>query len=176
MTEEQRKNHPVWELYDLQRDCALNSLVYLSLTDRYSKIIFWLDIVTALFAGSSAIAGFSFWKTLAGHQVWIVGSGCATVIAGLKPVLRLTDKLKRYQDLYSRYVMLEAACANLSTQVKNARTYSNANVNALIKLRERAAAIAASAPVVKYRDSFIRKIQAKVTRLMPPEQFYIPET
>ncbi len=169
------KDHPVWELYDLYRDSAYYSRLYLFLTDRYSTVIFWLDIVTAVFAGSSAIAGLSFWTTPTGHQFWIVGSGCAAVIAGLKPVLRLTDKLKRYQDLYSRYVVFETSCANLVTQVKNAKRYSNTHMNALLKLRERAAALEASAPAVQFKDAFVRSIQARVNHLMPREQFYIPE-
>ena len=170
----QKSRHPIWDLYDLQREARFLSKLYLAKVHTYSQVILWADLITTLFAGSSAIAGFSFWKSGFGNQAWAIGAGLAAIVSVSKPIFRLTERVKIYQDLYARYTELEHDCEILATKIKNAGKYTDSSKNAVLSLKKNAKTIARNAPPTKFRKKFEKEVQAQVNHELPADRFYIP--
>ncbi len=67
---ESRQNHPVWKVYDQLRTARFNEKI---LTHRLKCLILGnriLEIILAISAPFSAIAGLWFWNTDTGQIVW----------------------------------------------------------------------------------------------------------
>jgi hypothetical protein len=166
--------HPIWELYNLQRDSRYYSKLYWRQVDFLLKVGFWSDIVTTIFAGSSAIAGFTIWKTSAGSYLWAIGAGLAAVISALKPLLKLNDRIKSYTELYNAYTDLEFDCKIIAIKVKNNAQYSQADKQAVLDAQQKARELAKKTPPKRFAETYRRAIQTEVNHELPPERFYIP--
>jgi hypothetical protein len=170
-----RENHPIWNLYDLQRDSRFYAKLYALKVNRLESAIFWSDVVTTVFAGSSAIAGFAFWNEPAGHQLWVIGSGAAAIIAAIKPLTHATTKLKTFQDLYSGYLDLGLDCELIAFRIQQANEYNQIHRRAVIAAKEKERAVTRRTPPQKQNTKLFERIQNQVNRELPKERFFIPE-
>jgi hypothetical protein len=167
-------HHPIWELYDLHRESCYLAKLYQGRAEFLLAVSFWSDVVTAIFAGSSAVAGFAMWKSGAGAPVWAIGAGLAALISTLKPVLRLNEKVKQYESLGSAYTDLMHECKIIGTRVKNESGYSQAHMRATLAAQENARKLAGKTPVWGFSLDHRRAVQAEVNRELPKEIFFIP--
>ena len=168
-------DHPIWDLYNLQRSCRYNTKLYSYWAEFLLRIDFWSDVVTACFAGTSAIAGFTFWTTTAwGSRFWVVGTACAAVIMVVKPISKLNDKIKTYTDLCREYRDLESDCKIIAIKVKNESAYTSKHVDELIVTQEKARQIEKGIPPSHFSVSKRKSIQAEVNEELPLDDFYIP--
>lgn len=92
-------------IYDAYRIAALNKKYYGRRLASYRRLNFWIEIAIAIgTTGSGGIAGLAIWGTLPGSYMWLVLSGIAAVLAVVKPVLQLADRIENYTKLYAGYV------------------------------------------------------------------------
>lgn len=167
-------HHPIWALYDLHRESCYLAKLYQGRAEFLRTVSFWSDVVTALFAGSSAVAGFAVWKNGAGAPVWALGAGLAAVIATMKPVLRLSEKVKQCESLGNAYTDLMHECKIIGTRVRNESAYSPAQMKATLSAQENARKLAGKTPVWGFSLNHRRAVQAEVNRELPKEIFYLP--
>src|SRR5262245_25802146 len=166
--------HPIWDLYDLQRDSRFYTKLYGLKAHRLESAIFWTDVVTTIFAGSSAVAGFAFWKDPTGHQLWVVGTAIAAVLAAIKPLMQLPTKLKTYQELYFGYAGLDLDCDALKIRIHQAREYNKVFRDAVIAIKDKERAVAVKAPPQKEDAPLVERIYAQVNKELTDERFYLP--
>lgn len=166
--------HPIWDLYDLQRDSRYYGKLYCIKVNRLVDGIFWSDLLTTGFAGSSAIAGIAFWKSPIGQELWVLGTAVAAVISLVKPLLHLTTKLKNFQDLYSGYLDLELDCQLVAFKVRQSGEFNQIHRRALLAIKEKERAVARRTPPQKDDKRLAERLQKEVNRELPVERFYIP--
>jgi len=85
-------------------------------------------LLTALFASSSAIAGWALWQNEAGKHVWIVLSGVTALVAILDGVLGSRDKLKRYAELSGSFVRLSQSLQGLLSDMRIEPNFDTAKI------------------------------------------------
>src|SRR5207245_5278482 len=91
---ERDPNHAVWEVYDLRRTCRLNVKYYQRLGEKLATQNFRIELILAITAPSSAVAGLVFWQTQTGKIIWGMLGFVAAFLAVAKPLLHLTDKIQ----------------------------------------------------------------------------------
>ena len=104
-------NDYVKKFYDEFRDAEMNKEYYAEKLSASKKRLKYLNIFLALFAGSSAVIGFSFWSsTVFGYPVGAVVLG---VLVGLaiclsiaKPYLGLESDIERLSSIQGVYGIL----------------------------------------------------------------------
>lgn len=133
-----------------------------------------MDVITTLFAGSSAIAGFAFWNDPIGHPFWVAGAAVATILSVLKPILKLTDRLRLYQKLFTGYVDLASTMDSIALKVRQERTYSASHTAALLLANEKGAALRVEHPAEWGNKKFRLRLQDEVNRELPVDRFYFP--
>lgn len=89
----------LWYLYNSYRDAAMNRKYYGVCLNRTRRLATVLDALVAV-GTSTAVGGWVIWKDSAGAATWGVLSGLAAVIALVKPLLKLTEKVERYSKLF----------------------------------------------------------------------------
>jgi len=63
-------------------------------------------LLAALFASSSAIAGWALWKSDTGKHYWLILAGIAAVVSIIDSVFASQEKVKRYTELSSSFIRL----------------------------------------------------------------------
>jgi hypothetical protein len=107
-------------------------------------------------------------------MLWVSGSAIAAVIALLKPVLRLTDRLKTFQDLYTGYTDLEFDCETIASKVKQDGKFTPSHHRWFLAAKAKERNLATRAPAERNRRVLARRLQQEVLRELPRERFYIP--
>ena len=100
-------DHPVWEVYKLQRTARLSVKYYTIKLERLERINIFIQIVIAASLPTSTIAGFSYWTTSEGNQIWGYILAFASLLAFLQPFLKLTEKIKKFDSILSGYMVLD---------------------------------------------------------------------
>lgn len=90
------------KLYDQYRTARMNHEYYGRRLHNYQRINLIYEIVLAL-GTSSAVAGFYFWKTDPGKQMWAAFGVVVIIFSVLKPVLQIPKKVERYSRLHAGY-------------------------------------------------------------------------
>jgi len=98
-----REQNRVWGVDDLLRTARLNVKYYSARLAFFQRCNFLLELVLAITAPSSAVAGLWFWKTSTGEFAWTTLGVVAALAAVLKPLLQL-DKKVGYPDSAARPV------------------------------------------------------------------------
>lgn len=166
--------HPVWDVYDLYRTARLNVKYYCGRVHWLSKVNLVMEFMIAAFASSSAVAGFALWSSETGKVAWQLLAAVAATLAILKPLLRLTDKIKLLEEIIAGYRVLEHDLRKIEISIKQRRVYDE-------ELRVRfAAALDRMDELASKNDEnhvdrkLKRRCQEEVARELPASSFYIP--
>jgi hypothetical protein len=96
---EKRRDHPLWDVYDLLRTASLNVKYHSAIVRRLQKVNTSMEVTLALVAPSSAIAGLWLWKTDEGAYTW----KALAVIAAVVALLKLADRIRRGEETVTGY-------------------------------------------------------------------------
>lgn len=104
-------NDYVKRFYDEFRDAEMNKEYYAQKLARSKRRLKYLNIFLALFAGSSAVVGFSFWgSTILGYPVGALALGflvgLAICLSIAKPYLGLESDIERLSSIQGVYGIL----------------------------------------------------------------------
>jgi hypothetical protein len=171
----ERKDHPVWTVYDRLRTARLNVKYYSARLDRYEKWNFALEFILLASAPSSAIAGLWFWNTETGKLVWQSLSVIAAIAAILKPLLGLTKRMKDYESSLSGYRGLEYDLMQIKALIEQKQKYDQALQTDFRKALEREKTLVIKSPETREDRKLKRECEEEVLRELPPERFFVPE-
>jgi hypothetical protein len=93
-------------IYDDYRDALLNRLYNGIRVEQYSSRTKSFDIVIALGASGSGVAGFALWQAEYGKLIWGLISAVSIILAVIKPILKWPEKLDEYSELYAEYSLI----------------------------------------------------------------------
>jgi hypothetical protein len=77
-----------------------------------------LEIIIAVGASGSGVAGFALWKSEIGQYIWGSISGASILFSVVKPILNPASTIEKYSKLSSDYASLSARCDNLLQNIK----------------------------------------------------------
>jgi hypothetical protein len=169
------KDHPIYDVYDFQRTVCLNIKYYGRRLRRIERLNFWIEVVIAITAPGSALAGLWFADTEVGKSVWMLLTAIATTLAVVKPFLKFPSNVKRYEQVLSGYRALMSDVEELVHQIKIDKEYTKASRKTFEAARRKKSALAQNDPEPAPSQKIIEICMDEVNKQIPPESLYIPE-
>jgi hypothetical protein len=115
-----RVNAQLGVIYDTYRTALLNKLYYGAKLERYQKINMWLEILIAIGATTSGVAGFQLWKIQPyGPIAWGAYALLVAVLATAKPFLQLSKAIERYSKLHTGHLYNSLALYKLIAKIRS---------------------------------------------------------
>jgi len=167
--------HPVWTVYDRLRTARLNVKYYSRRLQTVERWNFAIEVVLAITAPSSAVAGLWFWNSDVGKQIWQDLGIVAALVCVLKPLLNFGKRIKDYESVLSGYRVLEYDLMEIKSNIEQEQKYDSRQQSEFKKLLQREKALAGKAPETRENRKVKRICQQEVLRELPPKHFYIPE-
>jgi hypothetical protein len=170
-----RSSEPkVWEFYDFLKTIRLNWKYYKQELLWKRKISNAFEILLAITAPGSALAGFSAWQFGAGKVLWMVLGVLAALFSLAKPILKINKKIERLEKVTQRYAVLDGECFALASDIRHRECYDDKHYDQFQRLlKERNQAKTDMADEVENRRK-IEKLQDEVNCELPADNFYIP--
>lgn len=169
------RNHPVWDVYDAYRDSKLWVLYYSEKLDRHKRLNSFIEIILAITTSSSAVAALWLWDTALGREIWKYVLAASAILAIIKPIIKLTEKVQRYEEVLSGYRGLENDLKIIIIQIKQSRKYGIPHRTKLTEAVSRQGELQKKNPEAKHETSLIEKCRSQVKKDFPPEHFFIPK-
>jgi len=170
-----RESKPVWAVYDKLRTARLNVKYYCCRLQVLEREDFWIELVLLVTAPSSAVAGLWFWKTDLGRTAWQYLGVIAAIAAVVKPLLRLTKRIKDLESVISGYRTLEYDLREITTLIEQKQKYDASLQSEFRKALQREKILAGKTPETREKRRVKDRCQAEVLRELPHESFFIPE-
>ena len=167
-------NHPVWDVYDLFRTARLNIKYYSHKLTNLKRTNFCIELALAIGAPSSAIGGFYYWNTPCGSIIWKWILGITAVVALVKPIIKLSDKIESYGKTVNGYRILEHQVEKNVIQIKQDKSYSEKHRTLLESAIEMVGKLKENDPEIKINNKLKKKYQDEVLKELPVDNFYIP--
>lgn len=168
-------NHPVWDVYDQYRTARLNVKYHAVLLRRYKRNNLLIEIVLAISAPTSAVAGLWFWETVAGAWIWKVFGVISAVLAVAKPVLNITDKIRNIQEILMGYKALDHDLQRLSIEIRQNQKYDKQMQRKFYNLLDKKKELITSSTVETSNEKLLSQCEQEVLCELPVDSFYIPE-
>lgn len=169
-----REQAQVREIYDELRTTRFNELCY---TWKAKVLRGWsltLQLVLAVFATSSPIAGWEIVKQGASfHSLWVVLSSITALISIITPILRLDDRLKLATKLATGYCLLAYDLRQIAAEMQHNQSLTQKAMDLFEATRQRTRELEteiAPAPSKKMQ----RRFQAQVLTELPAATMYWP--
>ena len=169
------KDHPVWRVYDLYRTARLNVKYYSAKLHSAEVTAKWIDWILLVTAPGSAIAGLWFWQEPIGEKIWQVFGVIAAFAAVSKPSLKLSKKIKTYEELRIGYRALEHDLYEITEMVIQEKKYDKKLQTRFLEALTRKGVLVKKEPDSKENKKLKRKCEDEVKRELPPSYFYVPE-
>ncbi|WAK01355.1 hypothetical protein [Methylobacter sp. YRD-M1] len=168
--------HPVWGVYDLYRTARLNVKYYSARLDRLETWNLTLELILAITAPSSAVAGLWFWDTEIGSIAWKLLGVIAAVTAVIKPVINLPKKMKSYGEVLSGYRALEHDLYEIKEMVMQNQKYDKEAQSDFRKALKKKGALSATDPETTHDILLVKKFTNEVNKELPVDSFFNPTT
>src|SRR6516165_3660759 len=78
-----------------------------------------LEIIIAVGASGSGVAGLALWKSDIGQYIWGCIAGASILVSVVKPILNPASTIEKYSKVSSDYATLSARCDNLLQNIKD---------------------------------------------------------
>lgn len=169
-----KRNHPVWEVYDLHRTCRLNVKYWVVKLIRLRRMNFWLEYMLAATAPSSAIAGLVFWTTAYGKTAWSILIIVTAFLALGKPLLKLSGRLDKLQKVVTQYKSVDFQLEALGNDIRREENYSGAMVNIYKNLANQVREISKDEPIQSVDQDLRKSCYREVNKELPLTYFYVP--
>ena len=160
------------DVYRDTRNVVLTKKYYENKLARIQRLNDWYEIVLA-FGTSATVAGWSFWKEPSGYTLWNAVGVITALLAIIKPIIKLSDEIKRLSSLATKYAALQIDFQKLVFTIKYDRGFTDRSYRTYMRIFEKMRDIGeredADAP-----DKKLRKFAAKVNQEFPPTNFWAP--
>jgi hypothetical protein len=169
-----KKDHPVWELYDEIRTARLNVKGLQHELKWLRRKSITLDVIIAT-SGASSIGGLWFLQNGIGATLWRSLGVVAIVCAVVKPFLPYTENRITNARLLTSYRVLEHDLHCISVGVKERKHYDDQAKaefrTAMMRKEELVKQTEGTCP----RKQVILKLWAEINNELPEGGFYIPK-
>jgi hypothetical protein len=135
-----------------------------------------MQIVLAVSAPGSGIAGIWFMKTAEGRVFWESLTGLASVVAVVQPLLGLTRKIREFETLVSGYRVLEFDLRELTARIRQSRAYTPKNQAEVLNISARERHLIEKCTEPTQSPRLKRHCEQEVNEEFPANSFYVPET
>jgi hypothetical protein len=169
-------HHPVWVVYDLLKTARLNVKYYAARLNSIERQNFGIELVITIAAPTSAVTGIWLLKTDLGQELWKYLAGIAAIAAVLKPLLKLSTKIKHMEQCLSGYRALEYDVEQIVNKIKTERVYSKACKNMLDEAQKKKKVLVCNPPENNQDQELIERLYDEVNKEFPFGSFYVPET
>jgi len=169
------KHHPVWTVYDKIRTARLNVKYYSRRLQVLERSSLTLDLILAIAAPTSTVAGLWFWQSESGRAIWQLLGIPAALAAVLKPVLGLTKRIKEYESVLAGYRTLEFDLCHIKSLVEQETAYTEPMRARLEDALERERALVTKNPETRENPTIKKTCEEEVLKELPPSCFLIPE-
>jgi hypothetical protein len=168
-------NHPVWDVYDEFRTSRLNVKYHAALLRKYKRVNFWLELILAIAAPTSAVAGLLFWETDLGAILWRFFGAVAAIVAVAKPLLGVSDKIAKLEEILVGYKSLSHDVQFLTIMIKQEQRYDRAMQQRFYELLDKKKELLTSSKIETDNKRLLSLCEQEVLKELPVESFYIPE-
>lgn len=166
----------VWEVYDKLRTVRLNFKYYSS---RLGTLQAWnttMEIVLAVAAPSSAIAGLGFWKYALGALIWKFFGAVAAFLAVLKPILGLTRRVKETEGIVTGYRVLDFDLMELKAAIEQRGRFDGPLQAQFRKaIQPLRTLVTQTAAEGRPNKKVLQRCQDEVMQELPVEAFFVPD-
>nr|WP_294543130.1 hypothetical protein [uncultured Rhodopila sp.] len=160
-------------LWDNARTARLSELYYGERLDRLSRWNFIFELLVAIGASGSGIAGWAVWQDKIGAVVWACIAGLAAVIAIAKPLLAIDRRIRHATRQQQLYRSILSSLENLAFDIQQAGTLSAENRRRYQRARENLRqAEDADDPAQNLRR--LEQLQQRVDKEMPAHSLWVP--
>lgn len=167
--------HPVWDVYDTYREARLWVIYYSERLNWYKGLNFYIEIVLAITTSSSAVAILWFWNTPLGQEVWKYIVVVSALLAVIKPIIKITEKVQRYEEVLTGYKGLENDLKMIVVQIKQSNKYGTIHRTKLLEVMTRQGELLQRSPEAKPEERLHNKCKLQVTKELPAEHFFVPK-
>ncbi len=167
-------DHPAWEVYDLLRDTRFNAAYYVEKLARAQRSQRWYEILLAVMAPGSAIAGFTVWKTDWGSVLWTVLASIVALLAVAKPFLKMSESVQTYESSATEYRSISSELDSLRSEIAQDRAYGAQHREWLRHIRLRVTRAADSEPIEPPDNSLRAQLYERISLEHPINKFYFP--
>ena len=167
-------DHQVWELYDFHRTVRLNWKYYKRRLHRMRNVNNALEILLAVTAPGSAIAGYAAWQDEVGRWIWMALGTVAAVFSLAKPVLKLGQALERLEKAAQAYAGLDGDCQELTSEIRHARTYTDQHYAQFLRLLKKRNDFKQTMADEAEDRKLILELQDEVAQELPADGFFVP--
>lgn len=169
-----RLDHPVWLVYNQQRTACLNAKYYGHKLRTAERETFWMDIMIAIAAPTSGIAGLAMWQSTWGKAIWPWLSTLATFLVVIKLTRKTTARIKELEKRVTSYQSLLFDMKEIADKVRVERKFTPA-LQKLYDTSQRRYGAVFRMPPDNIDKKLLRKYQLEVEQEMPASSFFIPE-
>lgn len=166
--------HPVWDVYDLYRETRFYVLYYSEKLNEYKRLNTVIEVVLAITTSSSAVAALWLWDTTIGQEIWKYILVVSAILAVLKPILKLTEKVQQYEAYLTGYRGLETDVKLIVIQINQSKNYGTIHRSDLIAALSRQGELTLKSPESKLAKKLEYKCRQQVEIELPAEKFFVP--
>jgi hypothetical protein len=161
----------LYQIYDALRTVLLNKKYYAARLSRYQSYNLLMEIFIAVGATGSGVAGFAVWQMNGGKFVWGVISGASIILAIVKPLLRLTERVEGYAKLYGEYTSAFERMKILVDDIQIERALSSSAIRLFQQLRTRVVELSKLGDPHQNRN-LVRRLQSEVNMEIPVDSLW----
>lgn len=174
MNQDESYKNPVWDVYDEFRNSRLNVRYYESRLKKLSKYNALTEYMLAI-STSSSLAGLWFWENIIGGYVWKVLGALAIFLALGRPILNLTEKIKKTSEILGAYKALDHDFNKLKIRISQNKKYDKPLKEEFITLLEKKGNIISKCTDEHIDDALRKKCTEQVKIELHADSFYIPK-
>ena len=166
---------PVWDVYDLFRTARLNVKYYTGRLLFWERVNLISEIIMAISAPSSAIAGLWFLETPIGALAWKYFGVLTAFISLVKPMLKLTKKIKNLEEIVSGYKGLEHDLHEITIMINQKKQYDSTLQKEFQNALKRKGVLVKKEPEHWIDKKFKKTCESEVLTELPVSSFFIPK-
>lgn len=169
-----KNEHPAWSLYDEMFIMRFN-ICYLECYLRHLKTInMWMEILLGV-STSSAVAGFWLWRTAPGAYTWETIGVIAVVIAIIKPILNITEKISKNTELVTDARTINHNLNTIYLSMKQSQEYKDEHKERLIAIMRDKGNFIKENKAGNEKKKISDQCNKSLKIDFPPKDFYVPE-
>jgi hypothetical protein len=173
----EKKKHPVWDVYDDYRTAVMNVRIQKAHMRRLTRLNYWIEIPLAI-AASSTVAGLWFWESTLGGHVWKWLGVVTALLAILKPILKIPDKIQQRGEMLSELSAIENELEKVVKQITQRRKFDKPlcqRYNKILNMKGDLKKKYQNAKYIHVSRRIKLRCAEEVERLYPGNSFFIPE-
>lgn len=167
-------SNPVWDVYDLQRTVNLNVKYYSARLKYFTRWNFSIELILAIAVPMSAVGLWWVWDTSVGKPIWQSILGVSALVAVAKPLLKLTDTIRKYEVTLKGYRELDHRLRKICMQINQDGEYNEKHRKLFEEVFDREGELDTESPETRQNMKLTDKLSQEVDDELPVDRFYIP--